>query len=178
MRLPSGVDSLSESSYPRFDPHITLAALPASSEIPLSVLRASIPKSQSSLAINFKSLDIGSVYFRSVYLSVKPTAALSALHEHVHKALGLEPRTPSYPHVSLCYINDEDAEKGERAKFVELLESAGRVHRDESGDGVSLDCGEPGKKDWLAGFQAPEVWIVDCNGPVEGWKIMEKIPLV
>lgn len=166
----------SASSYPEFTPHITLASLSPSKELSLPTLRASIPTSQSVLAIEFQLVDVGSVFFRSVYISVKCTSVLTALHQHVHAALGVDPHTPSFPHISLCYIDDEDAERGERQKFhQDLLE---RVHL-EKDKNVSLNCKRPGEPDdWMNNFRAEEIWIVNCVGPVGDWEVLEKIPLV
>ena len=176
MHIRSGFNkALSESSYPKFNPHITLATFDVSS-VPLHTICSSIPTSQPSLTVDFKSIAIGSHYFRSVYLTIKPTHDLSTLHEHIHTTLGIEFRTPSFPHISLCYIDDDDAKAGERENFLREMESSGKVLRDGE-DGVSLNCGEHGGEDWLAGFKAPEIWIVECEGPVEGWQILEKVPL-
>lgn len=164
-------------SYPSFEPHITLAALPSSSEISMETIRSSVPSSQTRPQIEFKSIDIGSHFFRSVYLSVVPSLALQSLHQHVHRTLGIEPRTPLFPHISLCYISDEDADAGEREKFLQELETSGRVKRDGN-SGVSLNASDTEEVEWLSGFSAYEIWIVDCQGPVEGWQVLGKITLV
>ncbi|KAI3619273.1 cyclic phosphodiesterase [Moniliophthora roreri] len=162
-------------SYPIFDPHITLASLSSHSNILLSKLKESIPKTQSALKVNFKSVDAGDHFFRSVYIAVTPTSELTALHQHVHEALGVEPRTPMFPHISLCYISDHDAEHGERQRFRDELRSTGRIREDEGG-AVSLNCGTD-KEDWVSGFISPEIWIADCEGPLESWRVLERIPL-
>jgi 2',3'-cyclic-nucleotide 3'-phosphodiesterase len=162
----------SASSYPKFDPHITLASFPSSKNIPLSTIRAAVLTSPAPVSVEFKSIEIGDHFFRSVYLAVKPTAALSALHEHIHAKLGLELRTPAFPHISLCYIDEEDARNGERANFLQELDNSGRVRREE--DSVGLNCAE----DLLRGFEATEVWVTDCDGPVNEWSVLARIPLV
>lgn len=164
----------SSSSYPSFEPHITLAALSPSSEISLETIRCSVPSSQSRMQIDFKSIDIGSHFFRSIYLSIKPTIALQSLHQHIHQALGVEPRTPLFPHISLCYISDADADAGERERFLQELETSGRVKRDEN-SGVSLNVSDTEVGEWLSGFNAYGIWIMECNGPVEGWRVLDKI---
>ncbi|KAF9030681.1 hypothetical protein BDZ89DRAFT_1064462, partial [Hymenopellis radicata] len=115
-------------SYPSFEPHITLLSLPADSTISLPELRASIP------------LNIGDHFFRSVYIAVKQLP---------------KPRTPLFPHISLCYITDEDAALGERTSFYNALKDAGRMKPTQD------------NADWVSTFQASEVWIAECNGP---WK--------
>ncbi|KAK0497062.1 2',3'-cyclic-nucleotide 3'-phosphodiesterase [Armillaria luteobubalina] len=161
------------SSYPRFDPHITLLSLPADSPISISILRDAISSIQlSALDIKFKSIDIGTHFFRSVYIAVQLTPALTEIHTHVHEKVGVEPRTPKYPHLSLCYITDEDAQQGEREAFYQAIED--KIRKD--GDGVSLDCGELAEE-WIGGFVASEIWITECNGPIEDWNILDKVPL-
>ncbi|KAK0484013.1 2',3'-cyclic-nucleotide 3'-phosphodiesterase [Armillaria novae-zelandiae] len=161
------------SSYPRFDPHITLLSLPADFPISVSVLRDAISSIQlSALDIKFRSIDVGTHFFRSVYIAVQLTSALTEIHTHVHKKVGVEPRTPKYPHLSLCYITDEDAQQGEREAFYQAIEDKIR----KEGDGVSLDCGEL-TEEWIGGFVAIEIWIAECNGPIEDWNILDKVPL-
>jgi len=172
---PQNSSSGSEGSYPSFFPHITLAALDPSTEIPLNTIISSVPQSQSSIQADFKSIDVGSHFFRSVYISIEPSDHLSALHAHIHTALNIEPRTPSFPHLSLCYITDDDAEAGERDKFYGELDRTGKILPRDGG--VSLDCAAAGETDWMAGFRVPEIWITKCDGPVEEWSVLHKIPL-
>ncbi|KAG7092779.1 hypothetical protein E1B28_009102 [Marasmius oreades] len=172
---PTGKPALETISYPKFDPHITLASLPSPSDISLSQLRESLPKNQSSLKVNFRLVDVGDHFFRSVYIAVTLTPELVEIHRCVHEALQLEPRTPLFPHISLCYITDTDAGHGERQRFRDELQAAGKL-REVSRGTVELDCGVEGE-DWLSGFMASEVWIVECEGPVESWRVLERITL-
>ncbi|KAG7448110.1 uncharacterized protein BT62DRAFT_754032 [Guyanagaster necrorhizus] len=162
----------SSSSYLRFDPHITLLSLPANSSLSASVLRDAVSSIQLSLDIKFISIDIGTHFFRSVYIAAQLTPELEELHMHVHKKVGVEPRTPKYPHVSLCYITDEDAQQGERKAFYRAIEP--KIRKED--DGVSIDCGEL-TEEWMSRFVANEIWIAECNGPVDDWRILDKIPL-
>ncbi|KAF5380880.1 hypothetical protein D9615_004121 [Tricholomella constricta] len=164
-------------SYPTFDPHITLASCPSSSAPSLSMIRAAIPKFEHGLFVKFKSVEIGTHFFRSVYTTIAPLPALSALHEEVHAKLGIEARTPLFPHMSLCYIDDRDALLGERDKFLQELKDGGKIKEADDGSGVSLNCGDLAG-DWMDGFQATEIWVANCDGPVEGWKIVDKVPLI
>lgn len=173
---PASSARTSEASYPSFEPHITLLSLPADSSISLQELRASIPKS-TPLKISFNSVNIGDHFFRSVYIAVKPTPELWSLHAHTHKALNQEPRTPLFPHISLCYITDEDAALGERTSFYKALNDAGRIKSIEDGDGVALNCSQGAGEDWMSTFETSEIWIAECNGPVESWKILDKVSL-
>ncbi|KAF7338041.1 Cyclic phosphodiesterase [Mycena venus] len=154
----------SETSYPKFEPHITLASLP--DPVPsLDTLLSSIPHAQSALPVTFDAIEVGDHYFRSVYIAVHPSPALLELHRHVHDKLGIPPKTPKYPHISLCYVNDEDAAAGERDKYFQELEKSGKIRKD--GSSVSLNCGESGEEDWLSRFESTEIWLARCEGPVE-----------
>ncbi|KAG5633784.1 hypothetical protein H0H81_005290 [Sphagnurus paluster] len=168
-------------SYPIFEPHVTLASFGATSPTPpLSEIRASISKVKGGLPVQFKSIEIGTHFFRSVYIAIHLTPALMSLHDEVHKKLNVEFNTPAFPHVSLCYITDDDnALCREREKFLKELKDGGRIRQSGEGDegGVSLNCSESESEDWMAEFQASEVWLADCDGPVDGWKIIEKIPI-
>ncbi|KAJ7219584.1 2',3'-cyclic-nucleotide 3'-phosphodiesterase, partial [Mycena pura] len=168
--------SVSEASYPQFHPHVTLASLP-DPEPPQAAILASIPDTLRALSISFDRVQVGDHYFRSVYLAVHPTQDLLDLHHHVHAALGIAPRTPKYPHLSLCYINDDDAAAGERTRYFDELQNAGKIRANDEGASVSLNCGDVSDDDWLSGFQSPEIWITRCGGPVETWTVESKIVL-
>lgn len=176
MRAPlTGERQHRSSSFPKFAPHITLASLPWISAPPLSIIRAAI--STNPIAVEFKSIEVGDHFFRSVYIAISPTPALSTLHEHIHTKLGIEPHTPSFPHVSLSYIDDEDAQKGDREWFLWYLENAGKVDRENS-ELVRLNCSsESGAEDWMKGFHAAEIWVANCDGPVEGWSVLDRVPI-
>jgi len=167
----ASTEPASEGSFPNFEPHVTLASLPL--DTPVSAIRACIPQDQKQINIAFRSLEIGSHYFRSVYLAVNLSPELSALHQEVHAALRIDPKTPAFPHVSLCYVTDKDAEKGLRRQFAESL----RVK--EESDGISLGVDDEGdeSEDGMAGFRADEIWVVRCEGPVETWEVLDIIKL-
>ncbi|KAF9067579.1 RNA ligase/cyclic nucleotide phosphodiesterase [Rhodocollybia butyracea] len=177
MAIRPNPSASSSESYPNFYPHITLAAPLSSSPLTLDQIRESISKylPHSPISIKFKSVDTGSVFFRSVYIVIEPSSELISLHEHIHTSLSLEPRTPLYPHLSLCYITDKD--ECERARWRQLLEDTGRI-RNHSMAGVEMNCAvEGGKDDWLGSFVAHEIWLVNCVGPVEEWSILDKVRL-
>ncbi|KAJ7775193.1 2',3'-cyclic-nucleotide 3'-phosphodiesterase [Mycena metata] len=164
----------SEASYPEFYPHITLASLPDPAPS-LATILSSIPDAQLALPITFDAVEVGDHFFRSVYIAVHPTAALRDLHQHVHAKLAIPEKTPKFPHISLCYITDDDAAAGERTKYFQELEQSGRIRKDT--DSVSLNCGGSNEDDWLSGFDSPEIWIARCEGPVETWTVEKKISL-
>ncbi|KAI4528197.1 LigT-like protein [Schizophyllum commune Loenen D] len=168
---PHSKRPLNPSTYPRFIPHISLAALGPNTSIPPEKLRAAIPKDTPPTRATFASIEVGDHFFRSVYAAIKPSADLLELHKRVHDALALTPRTPKYPHVSLAYIADEDA--GEREAYLQALKDAGVIR--EEGDRVSIQCGEDGG--WVDGFDVKEIWIAKCDGPVEEWEILDRLTL-
>ena len=65
---PSGSD-VAETSYPSFDPHITLLSLAADSQLTVAELRSSLEVTNQ-LDIAFKSVTIGDHFFRSVFVSI------------------------------------------------------------------------------------------------------------
>ena len=180
---PEDSSAASAASYPNFYPHITLASqLPATMENP-DTLRSLIPWQDKPLTCSFASIEVGDVYFRSVYIAIKPSIQLLDLHKGVHENLQIETRTPSFPHLSLVYIADEDANEGERMKYYDLLQKGGKFKENYTGDdpgknlkGVSLICRSA--TGWMDSFDATEVWAVKCDGSVESWEVKGKYPFV
>ncbi|KAF8911027.1 2',3'-cyclic-nucleotide 3'-phosphodiesterase [Gymnopilus junonius] len=178
---PDNTSTISPASYPKFHPHITLASLPLEYKDKLDVIETSIPKSGVPLKCSFTSVDIGSHYFRSVYVTIKPTAELDSLHKRVHESLAVNPRTPVFPHMSLCYIDDIDAATGQRLRFYEELKKEGKISYNDDISGheiISLNCGAFGDKELLSHFGAYEVWAVLCEGPVESWEVLRKFSFI
>jgi len=174
--------SLAQASYPTFHPHITLVSPPVSLEDHLASIKACVAKYRAlSLPIcRFKSVDIGNYYYRSVYVAIQPTLELLDMHKYFHDILRIEPITPAFPHLSLCYIDDADAENGERQAFYDTLKDAGElraIKKDGEVEGVSLNCGSNTQEEWIDHFKASEIWAVLCEGPVEGWKVIQKFSL-
>ncbi|KIK68151.1 hypothetical protein GYMLUDRAFT_216746 [Collybiopsis luxurians FD-317 M1] len=183
MSLPrSWTTSDNSTSYPDFGPHITLAALPdgSSDTVFRNRLREIVPKNlPSGIEVSFKSIETGNHYFRSVFIAIQLTSEISSLHTEIHRALNIQPRTPLFPHLSLCYIGgEEDSASREKQRWKENLEESGRVRTSASG-GVQLNCGsvKEGEEEWISGFKAHEIWIVNCVGAVEEWQVLEKFPL-
>lgn len=165
----------SPSSFPQFEPHVTLATVPSST--PLDVLRAAIPKGQPVVPVDFRSVDVGNKYFMSVYVTVHHSGELNTLRENLKKSLG-EQAVPPLAHVSLFYIDDSEPE--ERTKVAEQLRRDGRII-EQAGDRVALNCAaqpsEGGENDIVDGFDGAEIWIALCDGPVPGWEIKDRIKL-
>ncbi|KAK2466829.1 hypothetical protein APHAL10511_001087 [Amanita phalloides] len=169
-RFCSNSKSTGSGSLPKFEPHITLAKIPAG--MPLSAVRKCIPQGQIQLDVTFKSVEMGSHYFRSVYIAVDLSPELTTLHQKVHAALQTMPETPAFPHISLCYVLDMDAEKGLRHQIFRSL----RLKEDN--DGIALDCGGGADyEDRMTGFKADEIWVTKCEGPVETWEVVDIIEL-
>ena len=170
-RRPSIDRTLSPSSFPVFLPHITLATVPLEPGMP-DVLLDAIPKNQQPrVCANFQSLAVGDHYFRSVFIDIQPTQALVDLQNQISTHLrrrGLEPRAPRFPHMSLCYVAEED--KDHRDTTARVLRDTGVVRESVDAQSVSLHCGDVS----LPGFDGVEIWVVKCDGPVETWEVDER----
>jgi len=166
----------SPTSYPLFEPHITLASIHLETPIPLSTIRTSVvPPHQPAFPVEFGSVHVGDHYFRSVYIAVVLDETLKELRRAVHEALGVRSTTPCYPHMSLVYITDEDQERGrERERYFDEL----RRELISYDDGGSVGLRTPDlKSGWLKGSMMTEIWITKCVGPVETWEVLDKIIL-
>ena len=94
---------------------------------------------------------------------------------------------PAFPHLSLYYVADEEAHT--RARFFQELEREDVVRHSADGLSVSLRCAAAaaGEEDggrshegdcrMLESCTCTQIWIVDREGPVEGWKVLDKILL-
>jgi len=167
-------------SYPAFYPHITLVSPPLPLEGHMDSIKACVAKYQTlpRLVCRFKSVDMGDHFYRSVYVAIQSTPELLGMHKYFHDIMKIEPRTPAFPHLSLCYIDDVDAENGERQAFYDALNIRELRTIDQDGglECVSLKCGSK-NQDWIDHFDASEVWAVLCEGPVEGWVVLQKFSL-
>ncbi|KZV69045.1 LigT-like protein [Peniophora sp. CONT] len=172
----------SASSFPTFHPHVTLASIPDPNEPDGDMLalrlRESIPVGNPALPLTFQSVEAGDTYTRSVYANITPTSELMHLHAHIHTALGHSANTPKFPHMSLFYIADEDADA--RVKTLQELGRKGVVI--QGAEHATLDARVLDEVDdnaiaHLNGFTASEIWIVRIEGPVEEWKVLDKIVL-
>jgi 2',3'-cyclic-nucleotide 3'-phosphodiesterase len=192
----------SPNSFPTFTPHVTLLTIPTHPADALSTtlddLRAAvvsastnnasnsnvvtqdlIPISSIPIPIKFASLETGSHFYRSVYIVVHDeTGALRTLHASVHEAMKLEPRTPRFPHLSLCYIDDADAQLREEVARNALTEGYVIVPVEGTGStsSVRLRYG-PQEEEWIEGFECWDIWIVQCGSKIQEWRVLEKIRL-
>ncbi|KAF8559682.1 LigT-like protein [Imleria badia] len=170
-RRPSIDHPLSPRSYPAFIPHITLATVPLSDPGIPGVLFDAVPENQQPIRANFQSLAVGDHYFRSVFIDIQPTQELVQLQNQIFTNLhrhGLEPSAPRFPHMSLCYIADED--KSHRDRTAQALKDTGVVREAVDTQSISLQCGDVS----LPGFDGAEIWMLKCDGPVETWEVDER----
>jgi len=166
----------------------------------LLALREAIPLGQRAVHVRFARALAGDHYFRSIYVAIAPSAELAQLRA----ALALAPAAqgggggggggkgpdspPAFPHLSLYYVADEEAHA--RARFLQELEREDVVRHSADGLSVALRCAAGEGEDEDGGASAgaegdgvlescicTQIWIVDCEGPVEGWKVLDKILL-
>ena len=174
------------SSYPRFHPHITLATVPSST--PADKLVAAIPSEQSRVKVDFADVVVSDAYFRSVLAVIKSSPEISTLYVKVNENLKIHnPQSPMFPHMSIYYIDDAEAE--ERSRVLQELEDNGTVVKTEDGVQIRTSRGPTGIQtgsetrpvplgDELQGFDGAEIWVALCDGPVETWTVLEKVALV
>ena len=178
----------SPSSFPTLHPHITLATTSDA-----GALRAALPPNQPAVPVRFKSVDVGNKYFMSVYVAVHSPdgSPLETLRAHLRIALG-DAVVPPLPHLSLYYIDEEDRDARVRtlrelhahSRVIGTLAEDSRSVTAANNDGtVGLGChtgrepNESGSSDVLRQIEGEEIWLVRCEGPVEGWEVLEKFPL-
>lgn len=153
------IESLSKThSSPCFPPHVTLASLPNCIS-PQEIV--SCLSSQQQVTLSFEQVRTGTTFYQSVFIAVQPSSQLSQLHQHVHRTLGIQPRTPEFPHLSL-YYGDEG-----KAEIVRKLQE----------DGITQNVNGKLAVDGITEFLGMEVWVVSCVGRPEEWSVTDKISL-
>lgn len=151
------IKSISEThSSPTFPPHVTLASLPNCISIE-ELVECLAPRNP--VKLTFKDVKIGTTYFQSVFIAIQESKDLFELRDHVHEVLGIQTRTPNFPHMSLYYGEDQ------REKVLDSLRQ----------DLSSLDylADHAGIHEMLA----TEVWVVNCEGNPEEWSVIKQIQL-
>ncbi|KAG0696081.1 cyclic phosphodiesterase-like protein-domain-containing protein [Suillus ampliporus] len=166
----------SSRSYPRFDPHITLATF-SSSYRPRIFQFLSL--GTSSTPVYFESMKVGNNYLSSLSIVVAKSRELMQLRDLVVEHLEankMQDTSRSFPHMSLFYLDEKS--KGGRLQLSKELKQSGRVHeRTGRVKDLALDCtldGASREFDVMEGFEGSEIWLVDCTGGVEDWKVLEK----
>lgn len=170
-----------DGSFPHFVPHITLSSLrPTASESrewAVRTLHEAIPLGQRPVPVYFESIAAGDHYFRSIFVALKPSPELVSLLAALvtpRQAPARTPYSPAFLHFSLYYIADEEAHL--RGRLLQELERENAVRH--AVDGVVLECGAGTDVDGaLTGFTGTQIWTVACEGPVEGWEILDKFSL-
>ncbi|KAG2126545.1 hypothetical protein DEU56DRAFT_718645, partial [Suillus clintonianus] len=161
-------------SYPRFDPHITLATFSCPYRPALFQL---VPMSTKKIPVQFESMEVGNNFLSSLSIVVAKSKELMALHdrvvEHLEKTNKIVATNRSFPHMSLFYL--DESFKGERLQLSKQLRETGRVH--EGDKTLTLNCtidGAGREFGAMKGFEGAEIWLVDCTDAVEDWKILER----
>jgi 2',3'-cyclic-nucleotide 3'-phosphodiesterase len=152
-------------SCPAFQPHITLASVPAEEAPPREVVASYIAELRLPFQVRLKALRTGDTKWTGVYLVVEPSAELLALRRLIYEKLGREEppvEEKKFPHLSLYYIDD-----GERERVREALVSTGQVVEDDGG--VKVKVGEDGVE-WMDVLEGVEILVMDCTGAVEDWE--------
>jgi 2'-5' RNA ligase len=171
--------SYSSRSYPRFAPHITLATFALSSAT-LPPLNALIPANAHPVPVFFESVNIGNTYLGAFSVRVAKSPELMSLHDGVLNGIaanGIEARSRSFPHMSLFYVDEEEA----RQQLTDELFKTERVTTVSQGGTTSVLLRPDPRATGLLpleGFNGTQVWLVDCNSKnVEAWEVKEKISL-
>jgi len=165
--------SYSSKSFPHFEPHLTLANFSLPSPPSLDVL---LPPKLDRVVARFKSLHVGNSYLGSLSVTVEKTSDLMTLHDAIDAHLKLnniENRGGRFPHMSLFYL--DEAILGDRQRLPERLQRRGLVTSKR--EGVLLHSfldGDHAVPVSLSGFDGEEIWLMDCNGPVAEWKMLDK----
>ena len=171
--------SLTDPPLPKFEPHITLATVPSTT--PIAILRDSIPNNTKRLKISFTSAEAHDVYFRSSIVRCERTSELSHLLAAVKDSIerstsesedAVTVKAPDFPHLSLFYIDDDRAAL--RAPALQKLFDGGKLVKFD--DGLGIDVGDE-SPELLRSFDADEIVIALCDGPVEGWVVLDRIKL-
>jgi len=154
------IDSIAqERRSPLFRPHVTLASLPDSVTIE-QVAAALLLEPPVPLA--FDDICTGKTFYQSVFISMRPSFEILALRQRVHEKLGIEAKTPHFPHMSL-YYGDTD-----REAIVDKLKEEGWVQNIDGG-GVIVGA--------TSAVEAMEVWMMDCSGKPEDWNMIMRVKL-
>ncbi|KAG1727071.1 cyclic phosphodiesterase-like protein-domain-containing protein [Suillus paluster] len=167
----------SSRSYPRFDPHVTLATFESSYKPKISLF---LSPTTISVPVYFESMKVGNNYLSSLSIVVAKSRELMQLRDLVVEHLennNMKDTSRSFPHMSLFYLDEKS--KGDRQELGKQLERSERV-RERTGRRVieaALDCTLDGAEpefDAMYGFEGSSIWLVDCTGGVEDWKVLEK----
>lgn len=165
-----------ECSFAHFQPHITFVNYPSNTPphlLSLKVLISPSPSAQVSTPVCFNSLHIGASYLGPFSIDVYLTPELNRFHKAIvsnaHSIAGLQPRAGRFPHFSLFYF--DEAYSGKRKTFKEELIQSGAIQETE---GVVLKCEIGGQFLNIGGYMGCGIWLMDCQGGVHKWKLLER----
>jgi len=160
---------------PIFQPHITLFTVPSSPSISLAEPEKLLPPKSDlpiSVPIIFKRVCTGATFFQSVFIELElghDSGVLQAMYDGAFiRNQGLVKdggKPPYHPHLSLYYGTPSIEEK---EAIVANLEKDGVI------DATSSPVEVAGVQ---GGFDVNEIWIVRCEGPVEGWEVLHRLRL-
>ncbi|KAG2126546.1 2',3'-cyclic-nucleotide 3'-phosphodiesterase, partial [Suillus clintonianus] len=171
-------------SYPRFDPHITLATF---SCLYRPSLCQFLPSNVNPAPVYFQSIKIGNNYLSSLSIVVSKSRELMNLHDlvvrhlekvnkHLQGVNKVHPTSRSFPRMSLFYL--DEAFWGERLQLGNALRQSGRIYERKGNiTDVALNCALDGAAPQfraMKGFHGTEIWLVDCTGAVGDWKVLER----
>lgn len=163
-------------SYPRFDPHITLATFLCPHRPNIFQL---VPMGAKTTPVHFESMEVGDEFLSSLSIVAKKSSELMQLRDRVMdhlKANNVRAMSTSFPHMSLFYL--DESFKGERLLLSKQLRETGRVHEQKGGEATfTLNCtvdGAGADFDAMKGFEGTEIWLVNCTEGVKDWTVLDR----
>lgn len=127
--------------------------------------------------VQFKDLKVGDTYLGSLSVTVHRYDDLMSLRDSVAHHLGRELHIPTksrgFPHFSLFYL--DEALPREREQLASELRHTGHVKTSPHTASIALNCSPEFNS--MSGFMGESIWLMNCTGPVEDWKVLEKIKL-
>lgn len=173
---PFYVRSSRSRSYPRFDPHITLATFWCPHR---PYIFQFLPTGAKTTPVEFESMKVGDDFLDSLSIVAKKSSELMQLRDRVMdhmKENFMRASSPSFPHIPLFYL--DESYKGERSLLAKQLRETGRVHEKTGGEAnFTLNCSVDGAGphfDAMKGFEGTEIWLVDITEGVEDWVVLDR----
>ena len=164
------IDNIAEEQHSdTFEPHITLASLSpgTSTEGWTDVITAQL-RHHAPILVTLNKVRTGRTFFHSVFVDIQWDKILLAFRDDI-VAFITQGRPPDpklqpdwYPHISLFYGSPSHEEKEGTIKNLE-------------GTGVVRQDGETCTVAKIQRFEANEVWIVQTDGHVKEWKVLDKV---
>lgn len=188
------INQLSEEhTTPKFHPHVTLLT-----KLPLSPsLISDVSKTlstwkkrdhqkesvQAPFELEFENLGTkakDSNYFQYLFVKIRLSSQLTSLRKLVREELIPEEFRRGdddyFPHLSLMYGTDSIQDGRIAEEIIEKLENQTGRRKDfeggQEGEGRKYEVSGGVEK-----FEVGQVWCVRCEGKVEDWEVLEKIPL-